>query len=218
MAMHQLMAATLDAVIDEIRAIQHEARAQRAHAAAALADDRAAHAQGLDRARRWSTACKSKAPSARTRCRSPECATNPEHLRMLEDWMQSYQPEELFDENGTLIPELRATGAEGHAAHGRQPARQRRPAAAATWHAGFPRLRGGRAERRARSKAKPRASLGDFLRDVMKLQRRSAQLPRLRPGRNRLEPPGRAVRSHRPRCSTAEDRAGRRPSLRRTAA
>ncbi|MGF1523293.1 MAG: phosphoketolase [Leptolyngbyaceae cyanobacterium] len=33
--------------------------------------------------------------------------SNPEHLRRLEDWMRSYRPEELFDENGTLIPELK---------------------------------------------------------------------------------------------------------------
>jgi xylulose-5-phosphate/fructose-6-phosphate phosphoketolase len=33
--------------------------------------------------------------------------SNPEHLRRLEEWMKSYQPEELFDENGTLIPELK---------------------------------------------------------------------------------------------------------------
>jgi xylulose-5-phosphate/fructose-6-phosphate phosphoketolase len=32
--------------------------------------------------------------------------SNPEHLRRLEEWMKSYRPEELFDENGTLIPEL----------------------------------------------------------------------------------------------------------------
>ena len=31
---------------------------------------------------------------------------NPEHLRVLEEWMRSYEPEELFDENGTLISEL----------------------------------------------------------------------------------------------------------------
>ena len=31
---------------------------------------------------------------------------NPEHLRVLEDWLRSYEPEELFDENGTLIAEL----------------------------------------------------------------------------------------------------------------
>jgi xylulose-5-phosphate/fructose-6-phosphate phosphoketolase len=33
--------------------------------------------------------------------------SNPEHLRRLEEWMKSYKPEELFDENGSLIPELR---------------------------------------------------------------------------------------------------------------
>jgi xylulose-5-phosphate/fructose-6-phosphate phosphoketolase len=32
--------------------------------------------------------------------------SNPEHLRRLEEWMRSYKPEELFDENGSLIPEL----------------------------------------------------------------------------------------------------------------
>lgn len=31
---------------------------------------------------------------------------NPHHIKILEDWMRSYQVEELFDENGTLIPEL----------------------------------------------------------------------------------------------------------------
>jgi xylulose-5-phosphate/fructose-6-phosphate phosphoketolase len=33
--------------------------------------------------------------------------SNPEHLRRLEEWMKSYKPEELFDENGSLIPELK---------------------------------------------------------------------------------------------------------------
>ena len=33
-------------------------------------------------------------------------AEHPTHLKMLEDWMKSYKPEELFDENGRLIPEL----------------------------------------------------------------------------------------------------------------
>ena len=41
--------------------------------------------EGLDRARRSSTACRSRARSARTRCRWRTCATNPEHLAMLED-------------------------------------------------------------------------------------------------------------------------------------
>jgi xylulose-5-phosphate/fructose-6-phosphate phosphoketolase len=33
-------------------------------------------------------------------------ATNPEHLRQLEEWMRSYRPEELFDAAGALLPEL----------------------------------------------------------------------------------------------------------------
>jgi len=32
---------------------------------------------------------------------------NPHRLHELEDWMRSYKPEELFDHNGTLVPELR---------------------------------------------------------------------------------------------------------------
>jgi xylulose-5-phosphate/fructose-6-phosphate phosphoketolase len=33
--------------------------------------------------------------------------TKPGHLKIVEDWMRSYRPEELFDEQGTLIAELR---------------------------------------------------------------------------------------------------------------
>jgi len=32
----------------------------------------------------------------------------PAHLKVLEEWMRSYRPEELFDETGRLIPELKA--------------------------------------------------------------------------------------------------------------
>ena len=48
--MHQLMAATLDAVFDEIRAIQTRPASNGFTRAPALADDHPAHAQGLDRA------------------------------------------------------------------------------------------------------------------------------------------------------------------------
>ena len=37
---------------------------------------------------------------------------NPEHLKVLEAWMRSYEPETLFDANGKLIPELAAARAE----------------------------------------------------------------------------------------------------------
>ena len=35
-----------------------------------------------------------------------EVRTNPEHLKLLEEWLRSYRPEELFDQNGTLRSEL----------------------------------------------------------------------------------------------------------------
>jgi xylulose-5-phosphate/fructose-6-phosphate phosphoketolase len=38
---------------------------------------------------------------------------NPEHLRLLEEWMRSYEPEELFDEAGRLRAELQALAPEG---------------------------------------------------------------------------------------------------------
>ena len=39
---------------------------------------------------------------------------NPEQLRVLENWMKSQRPEELFDENGRLVPELRELAPVGH--------------------------------------------------------------------------------------------------------
>jgi xylulose-5-phosphate/fructose-6-phosphate phosphoketolase len=36
-----------------------------------------------------------------------EVQTNPEHLKIVEHWMRSYKPEDLFDDQGQLIPELR---------------------------------------------------------------------------------------------------------------
>jgi xylulose-5-phosphate/fructose-6-phosphate phosphoketolase len=40
--------------------------------------------------------------------------SNPDHLRLLEQWMRSYRPEELFDANGRLIPELATLAPEGN--------------------------------------------------------------------------------------------------------
>lgn len=40
-------------------------------------------------------------------------ATNPHSLKVVEDWMRSYRPEELFDANGTLVPELQELAPNG---------------------------------------------------------------------------------------------------------
>ncbi|WPN56073.1 phosphoketolase family protein [Pseudomonas sp. P9_31] len=38
----------------------------------------------------------------------------PQHLRQLEEWLRSYRPDELFDANGTLLPEIAALAPTGH--------------------------------------------------------------------------------------------------------
>jgi xylulose-5-phosphate/fructose-6-phosphate phosphoketolase len=46
---------------------------------------------------------------------------NPEHLKLLEEWMKSYHPEQLFDDCGTLIPELRELAPTGTRRMGANP-------------------------------------------------------------------------------------------------
>ena len=48
--------------------------------------------------------------------------SNPEHVQLLEEWMKSYKPEELFDENGALIPELKELAPVGIKRMGANPA------------------------------------------------------------------------------------------------
>ncbi|MDA2920617.1 phosphoketolase family protein [Desulfobacterota bacterium AH_259_B03_O07] len=51
----------------------------------------------------------------------PNVRENPDHLRILEEWMLSYKPEELFDENGGLIPELAELAPKGDRRMGANP-------------------------------------------------------------------------------------------------
>jgi len=46
---------------------------------------------------------------------------NPEHLRMLEAWMKSYEPDTLFDESGRLVPQLAALAPGGKRRMGANP-------------------------------------------------------------------------------------------------
>jgi xylulose-5-phosphate/fructose-6-phosphate phosphoketolase len=50
-----------------------------------------------------------------------EVKTNPEHLAILETWMKSYHPEETFDEQGRLLPELAALAPKGQRRMGMNP-------------------------------------------------------------------------------------------------
>ncbi|MCE5230056.1 phosphoketolase family protein [bacterium] len=46
---------------------------------------------------------------------------NPEHLKILDKWLRGYKPDELFDDNGTLFPELKALAPKGARRMGANP-------------------------------------------------------------------------------------------------
>ncbi len=50
-----------------------------------------------------------------------DVAKNPANLELLEQWMRSYRPQELFDENGTLVEELKALAPGGNLRMSAQP-------------------------------------------------------------------------------------------------
>ena len=50
-----------------------------------------------------------------------ELREKPDHLRLLEDWMRSYKPEELFDADGALRPELADIAPKGRLRMGMNP-------------------------------------------------------------------------------------------------
>ncbi len=104
--MHQLMAKTLDAVIKEIKAIQAKARRSKKSV------NRPRWPMIIFRTPKGWTGPKSidglKTEGYWRSHQVPfaEMAEKPEHIRALELWMKNYKPEELFDQNGCLNPEL----------------------------------------------------------------------------------------------------------------
>ncbi len=104
-AMHRLMAETLDTVTTRIRAIQEEARA-------AASPTRPRWPMIVLRTPKGWTGPKEvdgrKTEGSWRSHQVPlaELASKPDHVGLLEEWMKSYRPEELFDETGRLVPEL----------------------------------------------------------------------------------------------------------------
>ena len=119
-AMHQLMAGTLDTVIAEIRSIQQKARLQGA-------TERPVWPMIILRTPKGWTGPRvvdGKPVEDTWRAHQvplSELATKPEHLRLLEEWMKSYRAEELFDNNGKLIPELAELAPKGKRRMGANP-------------------------------------------------------------------------------------------------
>jgi xylulose-5-phosphate/fructose-6-phosphate phosphoketolase len=104
-AMHQQMAATLDEAVAEIRAIQEVARKGGARERLRWPMIVLVTPKG------WTGPKEVDGRPAEGSFRShqvplAELRTNPEHLTQLEDWLRSYRPDELFDDNGQLRSEL----------------------------------------------------------------------------------------------------------------
>ena len=66
-------------------------------------------------------ACRSKAHSVRIRSRSPTRPPIPNISSCLEEWLRSYRPEELFNEQGRLKPELAELAPKGERRMGANP-------------------------------------------------------------------------------------------------
>ena len=105
MPMHHLMAKTLDQVIGEIKHIQATARERKDTTRPRWPMIVLRTPKG------WTGPKEIDGKKTEGSWRShqvplAEMASKPEHIRLLEEWMKSYRPEELFDKNGTLIHEL----------------------------------------------------------------------------------------------------------------
>jgi xylulose-5-phosphate/fructose-6-phosphate phosphoketolase len=117
---HQLMAETIDTVIAEIKEIQNKARTR-----------------GSVKLPRWPMivlqtpkgwtgpkevdGLKTEGSWRSHQVPITDMATKPDHVRQLEAWMKSYKPEELFDKNGRLIPELAELAPKGERRMGANP-------------------------------------------------------------------------------------------------
>jgi xylulose-5-phosphate/fructose-6-phosphate phosphoketolase len=114
--MHQKMAHTLEHCVLEIKAIQDAAR--KSAAAGEIVARQKWPMIVLRSPKGWTgpkTVDGHKVEGSWRAHQIPilEPKTKPEQLKQVEDWLRSYKPEELFDERGALIPELRAMAPEG---------------------------------------------------------------------------------------------------------
>jgi xylulose-5-phosphate/fructose-6-phosphate phosphoketolase len=120
MPMHQSMAAAFETVLNEIRAIQKDARENGFRLRPLWPMIVLRSPKGwtgprvVDGIQIEGTFRSHQVPIT-------DFAAKPEHLKILEDWMRSCRPEELFDENGTLIRELAEMAPKGNQRMGANP-------------------------------------------------------------------------------------------------
>ncbi len=104
-AMHQLMAHTLDTILEEVRGIQQAARSGKANNLPAWPMIILRTPKG------WTGPKVVDGKPVEDTWRAHQVpltdfAKHPDHVKMLEDWMKSYKPEELFDKAGKIVPEI----------------------------------------------------------------------------------------------------------------
>ena len=118
MPMHRKMAETLDTVIERIKEIQKNARENNNA-------ERPVWPMIILRTPKGWTGPKvvdgNRIEGNFLAHQVPIMMDKPEHLEILSDWLHSYHPEKLFDENGRLIPELAALAPEGNHRIGANP-------------------------------------------------------------------------------------------------
>jgi len=119
-AMHQLMAGTLDRIVAEIQSIQRQARAEgfkerpRWPLVVLRTPKGWTGPKEVDGQRVEGTFRAHQVPLAEVR-------TNTTHLKLLEEWLRSYRPDELFDGSGRLRPELAELAPRGERRMGANP-------------------------------------------------------------------------------------------------
>ena len=118
--MHQLMAAAMDRVIDDIRKIQSNARENRDTTRPRWPMIVLRSPKG------WTGPKVVDGLAIEGAFRSHQVplavdAAHPQHLELLEAWMKSYKPEELFDAQGRLLPELATLAPQGNRRMGANP-------------------------------------------------------------------------------------------------
>jgi len=118
--MHQLMASTLDTILQEIRDIQ-------AHARSGQSSEMPVWPMIVLRTPKGWTGPKvvdGKPVENTWRAHQvpvTDFASHPDHLKILEDWMKSYKPEELFDDSGKLQAEFAELAPKGNRRMGANP-------------------------------------------------------------------------------------------------
>jgi xylulose-5-phosphate/fructose-6-phosphate phosphoketolase len=133
MPMHEAMAATLDAVVEEIRRIQAQARAVSSLSGSARGSGSAGDMQRprwpmivLISPKGWTGPKMIDGKRNEGTFRSHQVpltdpAKHPQHLRQLEEWLRSYRPGELFDAGGRLKAELAELAPSGQRRMGANP-------------------------------------------------------------------------------------------------